>query len=206
MFLSDFQTMLPSYLTAGDKEAIEKELKAFPKDFSYYHLGEIKPVIAQGDGVIVPKVSFAVSPEKVEEFLNVKCVVLSNTCDISLANKRKWPPRIILAPIMSLTKFESQYHLSRDALDAIRTQRNTAFFYLPDYEGNGEKEYFIQYDRAFTIPRTVLQDDRKSILFRLTQQGFYLFLMKLSINFCRFGEGPDLHRSIKSSIAVDSGD
>ena len=190
---TDFQRYLPSFLTTGDKKAIEEQLRNFPRNFQYYSLGTKKPEVGQGDGMIVSKMFSLDKTGVVKEYFNVKCIVLSNTCDISLSNKRANPPNIVLAPILSLTKLQTLYN--PNAIDAIRKQLNTGFFYLPDYEGN-KQEFCVQFDRVFSVPRTLVLDGANNILFRLTQQGFYLFLMKLSINFCRFGEGPDLERGI----------
>lgn len=190
---ADFTLYLPKFLSCGEKDAIKDQLRDFPENFQYYSLKTKEPEIGQGDGVVVPKMVLLDKNNEVHEYQNVKCLVLSNTCDISLKNKRVSPPRMVLAPILSLTKLQKIY--SVNAIDAIRSQSNTSIFYLPGYEGN-DQEFFVQFDRIFTIPRSFIPDGRERILFRLTQQGFYLLLMKSSINFCRFGEGPDLKRGI----------
>jgi hypothetical protein len=75
-----------------------------------------------------------------------------------------------------------------DKLAAIRAQTVSSVFYLPA-GGALESEHIAVLDDLHTIPlATFTAEASREKLFTLRQMGFYLFLMKLSIHFCRFQE------------------
>jgi hypothetical protein len=76
-----------------------------------------------------------------------------------------------------------------DKLTSIRKQRITSLFYLP--RGGGlDADHIAVLDDLHAIPlATFLEEGERRKLFTLGQMGFYLFLFKLSIHFCRFQEG-----------------
>jgi len=74
-------------------------------------------------------------------------------------------------------------------LTTIRRQRVTSLFFLPR-EGQLAAEYIAILDDLHTIPLHVFQKEpQREKLFTLNQMGFYLFILKLSIHFCRFQDG-----------------
>jgi hypothetical protein len=127
----------------------------------------------------------------------IKGVLLSNSCDINPNNPRDFPPRIVFAPLIPL---QAYVDLLRSAsvlkpeqieakLDSIRKQRVTSLFYLP--EGGGlDADHIAILDDLHNVPlKMFLKEVDRVKLFTLGQMGFYLFLLKLSIHFCRFQEG-----------------
>lgn len=80
-------------------------------------------------------------------------------------------------------------HESVDAkLNAIREQSVTSMFYVPKGAAL-EEDCIALLDDLHTVPlvRFNKSEDRKK-LFTLGTVGFYLFLFKLSVHFCRFHE------------------
>jgi hypothetical protein len=182
------QDHLPPYLSPAQKELLYRELKSFPQKFSYY-TSNFADQLLQGDGWNgLTVLDFDTAQKK-----QVKAIILSNTCDIDPKNKRSVPPKIIFAPIVRLTKYHGL--LSRDGLsdkeitdkiNAIKRQEVTSIFYLPR-GGKMDDEYIVSLDDLHSQPYNSFQQSEK--LFTLSQQGFYLFLLKLSIHFCRFNDG-----------------
>ena len=127
----------------------------------------------------------------------IKGILLSNSCDIAPQNRRDFPPRIVLAPLIPLQAFtdllKSSPSLRREQIDnkvaSIRKQLVSSLFYLP--QGGGlDADYIAVLDDLHNIPlQRFMQESEKVKLFTLGQMGFYLFLFKLSIHFCPFQEG-----------------
>jgi hypothetical protein len=70
----------------------------------------------------------------------------------------------------------------------IRNQKVTSMFYLPRLSGVIE-ESIILLDDIHVHPLRDFLEVSHEPLFQLNQFAFYLFLIKLSIHFCRFQEG-----------------
>lgn len=185
------QTQIPYYLTQEAKENLVKALNNFPK-ITYYT--SLYPNDAlQGDGwTSLGIVSF----EKGERDF-IKGIILSNSCDIDLTNKRDLPAKLIFAPIIKLTNYiklleKADVPKSNIAtkIQAIRTQHVTTLFYLPK-EACLDAEYIALLDDIHTIPLSTFNSKDQKKLFTLSQVGFYLFIFKLSVHFCRFHENID---------------
>ena len=184
------QTQIPYYLTQAQKDGLIKALDEFPRPIQYY-IGLYPNELLQGDGW-----------EKLEiiRFENgsrdkIKGIVLSNSCDISPNNKRNMPPNITFAPIIKMANYAqlllknglTQQQIE-DRFQSIREQRITTMFYLP--KGSAlDEEYVTLLDDLHTVPAHAFEQvaERKK-LFTLSLVGFYLFLLKLSVHFCRFHE------------------
>jgi len=125
----------------------------------------------------------------------VRGIILSNSCDISPKNKRDIPANVVFAPIIKLKSFKSrleQAHISEEKIkskfSSIRNQMITTLFYLPQGAGLDD-EYIALLDDIHTVPYRIFSDqNNRSKLFTLSQVGFYLFVLKLSVHFCRFHE------------------
>jgi hypothetical protein len=184
------QAQIPYYLTQEQKDGLVKALAEFPNPIQYY-IALYPNELLQGDGW-----------EKLEivRFENgtrdkIKGVLLSNSCDISADNKREIPPKITFAPIIKLSNYSELLLKSgltpqqiNDRFQKIREQRITTMFYLPK-GGSLEEEHVALLDDLHTVPARAFEKvaERKK-LFTLSQVGFYLFLLKLSVHFCRFHE------------------
>ncbi len=183
---------IPYYLTQGQKEGLLKALQSFPKGFPYY-IGKYPTDVLQGDGwTQLEIVRFEDGARD-----KIKGVILSNSCDIDPANKTDMPTKATFAPLVKLSNylgFLGANGIAKDQLDAkaeaIRAQKIWTIFYLPK-GADLDDEYIALLDDVHTIPFASFaaeQNTKRTKLFTLSDAGFYLFILKLSIHFCRFSE------------------
>jgi hypothetical protein len=194
MVLTDetIRTYLPYYLTENVKQGIINELNNF-------HLGEMQYFLThgfekemlQGDAWTRFQVRNFVTGEQ----LPIIGVVLSNTCDVDPDNKRDLPINITFAPIVPVEAYIALLRTAGvaktsidDKIAAIKRQEVTHIFYLPASDKLGT-EHLVLLGDIHSMPAAAYQaDDRKNKIFTLSQAGFYLFILKLSMHFCRFHE------------------
>ena len=186
---------IPYYLTQKAKDNLAKALDSFPRQIDYY-IDQFENQILQGDGWT----SITVFSFETGERRMVKAMLLSNSCDVAPDNKRIFPTKLTFAPIIKLNRYREL--LNKAGLDekqvlekvaAIKEQKVTALFYLPKGAGLDE-EYIALLDDLHTVPYQAFSiQSEKQKVFTLGQVGFYLFLLKLSVHFCRFHE--EIHRS-----------
>lgn len=183
---------LPKYLTPAQAKELYTELAAFPEFKQFYLCGSaLADELLQGDGWAgLVAINFYSREEKI-----VNGLVLSNSCDVSLENPRKTPVNLLFAPIISLSRFVERLQSAgqslmqiENQLTAIRSQRTTSVFFLPKAEGVIE-ESVVLLDNIHAEPLDYFQNNYKRPLFTLSQHAFYIFIIKLSIHFCRFQEG-----------------
>jgi hypothetical protein len=188
--IDNIKKHIPYYLTQKDQDALIKALEDFPDKMNYYTRFH-KDEILQGDGWnCLDIINFEAKNHKA-----IKGIILSNSCDISSKNKRDLPVRIGFAPIIPLSSYEKLLISSgieedkiSDKLKSIKEQKITSLFYLPKGEGL-ESDYIAILDDLHSLPaNNFYQNQKKEKQFTLSQAGFYLFLLKLSIHFCRFRE------------------
>lgn len=188
--VEDIKEQIPYYLTQEAKEGLVKALKDFPEKMNYYTT-KLQNGLLQGDGWNNLDIINVETAEK----KCIKGIILSNSCDISPGNPRDIPARIVFAPIIPLSLYESV--LTKNGIDsekvlskinAIRQQKVTSLFYLPK-GGCLQSDHIAVLDDLHTLPVQFFckKIDREK-QFTLSQAGFYLFLFKLSIHFCRFHE------------------
>lgn len=188
---NDFSKQLPYYLTEAEKTGLAKALADFPRRISYY-INRYGDELLQGDTWAgVPVIDFHSMRMK-----NVKAIVLSNSCSVSPENSRALPPKVVVSPLVPLDKYVEL--LRRTGLSdasiaekcvAIREQRIANIFYLP--KGGGlDFDAIAVLDDLHSLPASILDVKNSSVgkLTTLANVGFYLFLFKLSIHFCRFHE------------------
>jgi hypothetical protein len=183
---------LPYYLTEQDKVGIANELKNFHLDkMQYYLISEFQQEMLQGDGWKRLALRNFTTGEKI----SINGVILSNTCDIASENPRELPVNIVFAPLVALDNFIKRLKTAgvgdanvANKVQAIRRQRVTGLFYLP--RGSGlDAEHIVILDDIHSMPAVVYREELATgKLFTLSQAGFYLFILKLSIHFCRFHE------------------
>ena len=181
---------IPSYLSQKDKENLAKALDDFPRRINYYI--DLYPNEAlQGDGwTSVEIIRFENGDRKM-----IKAILLSNSCDIDPVNKRDLPIKLTFAPVIKLDRyFEYLTKAGVGGKDiehktlAIKEQRVSSLIYLP--EGAGlDGDYVALLNDLHTVPYAAFSaiDERKK-LFTLSNVGFYLFVLKLSVHFCRLHE------------------
>ena len=185
----DFNIYLPKYLSDEEVKVLFEDLKKFPNniDSRFYSFFSIDDAIVyQGDGIKnIPEI----------ESKKTNNLVLSNTCDIDLDNDRKIPSRILFTPIISLSKIEENLLKKFPAqkvetfLESIRKQEITQILFLPKNENI--EDSIIFFDRTNSLPNSIIdRNEAKNLrIFSLSQFGFYIFLIKLSIHFTRVKEG-----------------
>lgn len=147
----------------------------------------------QGDGWCgLTLFSFASGERK-----DVRSILLSNTCDVSPGNNRTLPPKLVFAPIVRLAVIEGRFAAKGipqaqvdDKVKAIKQQITTSIFYLPA-GGPLEEDYVALLDDVHSVPVSAHENDNKRKLFTLSMAGFYLFVFKLSVHFCRLQEDVD---------------
>ncbi|SRR5258707_7859598 len=183
------QQSIPRYLTSLQQAELVRQLNDF-ENRSYYTTLFPNDIL-QGDGwSSIEIVRFEDGARD-----KIKGILLSNSRDIDPANRREFPSKIIFAPLVRLNEYakilESYFSSEQinNKLTAIRRQHITSLFFLP-HGGSLETDYIAILDDLHTVPFDVFEKEpQRAKLFTLNQMGFYLFVLKLSIHFCRFQDG-----------------
>lgn len=194
----EIKKYLPQYLSEVELNNLRKELEKFPtdgtKDTVYTIALANADYLLQGDGVA--NMDYINFPNVVIKPIDV--MLLSNTCDMSIENKRMNPCRIMYAPILKFDiyarKLRESFPSQRvdNHLRDIKAQQISQAMFLPkggkmDYDG------IVFFDRAISIPLSeeTMQSMCDNKLFTLSNFGLYLLLLKLSIHFTRIQERID---------------
>lgn len=191
--LESIEKQIPYYLTEDAKKGLVRALNDFPKNTQYYlsQSTELSSTLLQGDLFAELPIQMGSATKK------VKGIILSNSCDISSDNKRDLPANVLFAPLTSLERYTEllqQAGVSEEAIKAktevIRSQKITNIFYLPASPDADRPECIIYLDQIYFIRAKEIVDilERGGKISTLSQVGFYIFLLKLSVHFCRFHE------------------
>jgi len=183
---------LPSRLRPGEQSALFARLVALRNGGEWY--AEIPPDEdpLQGDGW--GGVDFVVLETLKRK--SIRTVILTNSCDNSSENERAYPLNLIICPLIRMSRYEGMLRgLGRDDqwisshFASVRNQDITNIFFLPQ-GGNLEEDSLIRFDHVQSqSPDEFRASEKRVRLFTLSQQAFWLFLVKLSTHFCRIGEG-----------------
>lgn len=198
MDLNDIELYLPRYLSEDNMTALKNELIQFgnDKDSGAYFTTRLKdqPYLYQGDGVIAPVCNLP--DPKVQ---NAPVILLSNTCDMDINNKRLNPCRIMYAPILNLDKYIkalknngiSEERIKNHVTD-IKRQLISQILYLPT-KAIFDHDSIVMFDRGMSIALSSknITEMLASRMFTLSNYGFYLFLLKISYHFTRIQEKVD---------------
>lgn len=196
----DIRRYLPQYLSDESVEGLLQEIKNFPNNINnIFYTDRLKNdnIIFQGDALNdMPVVNL---PDPIiKETLSI---VLSNTCDLDLTNKRAFSSQICYAPIFNLEKYINSLKKLKKFKDPaslnqhinlIKKQYITQILYLP-IGGNLDYEGIVFLDRINNCHNTFINREQLSSkrLFTLSNYGFYLLLTKISIHFSRLKEKVD---------------
>lgn len=191
--LSSIETQLPYYLSKDRKEGLLKALKDFPDNMDYYldKNSSLNSEILQGDGLN----SLKIIQYETLATKSIRGILLSNSCDLDSNNSRDRGLKAVIAPIIKLSKYKlilERIGVTEDKILAkmanIKAQKVTDIFYLPPVNSCDE-EHIVILDDLHSIPLKFLSlETQNEKIFTLSQAGFYLFLLKISVHFCRFHE------------------
>ncbi|MCF7933893.1 MAG: hypothetical protein K9L73_03800 [Spirochaetia bacterium] len=199
---SELEVFLPAYLSPENEKSLLENLRDFPDNIDnrfYEFIGKQEHILYQGDGingllyVDIPSLDKAITSS----------LILSNTCDMDLANERMLSSSVLYTPIIKIEKYrESLYREGfteaqvKSHMSDIKKQRVTQLFYLP--EGPEIDESIVYFDKICHCNSSYIDRDQlKTIRFlSLSQYGFYLLLYKISIHFTRLHEGVDRLHSV----------
>lgn len=189
---------IPSYLAQADKDKLANALEDFPHAFEYY-TNRYPDEVLQGDGWN----SFVVFDYATGNRKPAKGILLTNSCDVAPENTHEFPPNYTFAPIIKLNNYLTRFEgagLTKQQIDSkvasIKEQRVSNIVYLPS-GANLDDDYIALLGHIHTVPQNVFFESRadRQKLFTLSQNGFYLFIFKLSVHFCR------LHENVERSVA-----
>lgn len=124
-----------------------------------------------------------------------RVLLLSNSCDASPDNPRHIPLDLTIAPLLRLDRYGQMLldkGVSQGAVDditsAIRKQEKTNLIYIPA-GAKVDCEMVALLDRVQSLTITDFLAAAPSRLAVLTQRGFWVLLVKLSMHFLRPHEG-----------------
>ncbi len=181
----------PYYLTAERKDGLLAALNDLPNARYYTNIDDPEPL--QGDGW---------SGFQVINFDNgsrdsIRGVVLTNSCDMASDNIRLTPPLVSFVPLISVANYERALLKSgidkkrvESRLNEARKQKVTDLFYLPTGT-NMEHEHFAYLSDVHTMTLRSFNAAKRERIFCLSDAGFYIFLFKLAVHFCRMHENID---------------
>ena len=190
------EQQIPYYLTAADKQVLISELNAIASGgtadyFLNISQDSFKANMLQGDGWT----GFQLFLFNTGERRSVRGLVLSNSCDVDPANPRTVPSRVIFTPLVKLAMYRNLLEASgiernrvKEKIKYIKAQRTTNVFYLPA-GGPLEEDYIVRFDEVHSMPVAAhVHDGGRQKLFTLSNTGFYMLVLKLSVHFCRLQE------------------
>ena len=194
--IESLQQQIPYYLTSKDRQVLVKELRAISRGgtanyFLSHTRDAFKSDMLQGDGWR----GFRLFMFDTGKRRSVQGLVISNSCDIDPNNRRDLPARVIFAPLVKLATYEAllgKRNIKQRKIDeklaAIRAQKTNNLFFLPS-GGPLADDHIVRLDDAHSMPVAAhsAAPDREK-LFTLSNTGFYMLVLKLSIHFCRLQE------------------
>jgi hypothetical protein len=194
MLEENIKDYLPKFLSSSSNEELFSCLKDFPNniDSRFYSdsVFKIKNTGIQGDGME----DFLFFNWQKNQTIKSNAMILSNSCDISFENKRTDTPFISYCPMISLAKYIKKLKIEGKNASAIelsiKNQEVTSMFYLPKGQGLSEDK-IAMFDRVQSCPNNEETRLKAKKIFTLSNYGFYLFLLKLSIHFTRIRDGID---------------
>ncbi len=194
--VESLQQQIPSYLTSEDQQVLVNELKAIASGGSANYLlsaynDTFKGDMLQGDGWR----GFQLFLFDTGERRSVRGLVLSNSCDVDPSNPRDVPARVIFAPLVKLSAYKTLLDASgigaervEAKIASIKAQKTTNIFFLPA-GGPLEEDYVVRFDEAQSMPvQAHTTSSHREKLFTLSNTGFYMLVLKLSVHFCRLQE------------------
>lgn len=194
MEVDDIKKFFPTYLTDTKKAELAEALEKFNASTSPLYTTHDTGDLLQGD---------VWSGLEIIEFESasrrwIHGIVLSNSCDVDDENARHLPPSLIIAPLVKLSQLERLLlengiaaSVVESKVKAMEKQQITSVFYLPTAFCLHEP-HVILLDQVHSIPLNKFKEKKDTKRhFSLNMLGFYLFIFKLSMHFCRLHENVD---------------
>lgn len=189
----DIKKYLPQYLSDSDARQLFSSLKDFPNNidsrfYSNYVLDD--NILYQGDCLKdIPTLNLPDTQSKMSQSM-----AISNTCDMDLNNKRLWNTRILFSQIILLERLVKGLYQKfpedkvSNYISSLKKQQITNAFYLPKSNNLDEAVVFFDYTNSFDIHFINRDSLKEKRLVSLSNYGFYILLIKLSIHFTRVQE------------------
>ena len=124
-----------------------------------------------------------------------RVILISNSCDASIENPRPVPIDLTVAPLLRLARYEQMLlekgvssQAVSDVIKAIRRQEKTNMVFIPA-GANVPEDMVALLDRVQSLSVKDFLHADPSRLAVLTQRGFWVLLVKLSMHFLRPHEG-----------------
>lgn len=198
MLHEDIKKYLPQFLSSKKTEELFSCINDFPNNIDNRLYSDIvfkeNDTGIQGDGMD----EFLFFNWQNKTLTNPKpAMILSNSCDISFENKRVDMPFISYCPVISLEKYSNKlkeygksFSSVEQEIQSIKKQEITSIFYLPKGQKLDEDKIAL-FDKIQSCPNNEETRLNSKKIFSLSNYGFYLFLLKLSIHFTRIRDGID---------------
>ena len=192
----DIKKYLPQYLSDSDARQLFSSLKDFPNNidsrfYSNYVLDD--NILYQGDCLKdIPTFNLPDTQSKMSQSM-----AISNTCDMDLSNSNKRPwntQRILFSQIILLERLVKGLYQKfpedkvSNYISSLKKQQITNAFYLPKSKDLREAVVFFDYTNSFDIGFINRDSLKERRLISLSNYGFYILLLKLSIHFTRIQE------------------
>ena len=198
MNLSEIEIFLPKYLSSTSKDELYSNLKNYQGKIDarvYTQALNNEKTIFQGDGVKGLPVIFLPFTTINSD---IPVIILSNTCDIITDNNRLYENVITYAPLFNLEKYK-QFQLTKGIsskivethIDDIKNQRITSILYFPQNNIIEDSYIFLDKVNSCRFDNALLASLIDNKVFTLSDFGFYLFLIKISMHFTRVKERID---------------
>ncbi|HEL2984550.1 TPA: hypothetical protein ACXM54_000238 [Stenotrophomonas maltophilia] len=128
-----------------------------------------------------------------------RVLLVSNSCDASPDNPRPVPLDLTVAPLLKLASYEQMLRdggvaplALNDTIRAIRRQEKSNLIFIPR-GANVEEDMVALLDKVQSLSFDDFQRNSPDRLAVLTQRGFWVLLVKLSMHFLRPHEGVARH-------------
>jgi hypothetical protein len=200
--LGQFRLALPPHLAESDKKLLLQQLQGFPGESGFFGVtDDDEPV--QGDAWR----GFQILNPDSGKHEAVTGIVISNSCDLAAANDPDPDQNIVFAPMVDLDRYTKLLLDSGQSkeevgskVDQIRKQQIHRIFFIPE-NGSFGGESLIMLDDLYTQPLEDLDNHPMEKLFSLSNYGWYVFLMKLSVHFTRMTDGVP-RRPVNGDLAL----
>lgn len=124
-----------------------------------------------------------------------RVLLISNSCDADQDNPRALPLDLTVVPVLKLSSYERMLAdggvnraALQDQIRAIKRQEKTHVIFIPHGFGL-EEDMVALLDKVQSMPYEAFQSHDPARLAVLTQRGFWVLLVKLSMHFLRPHEG-----------------